>query len=244
MTEGRISLRLGNIMFNKKGKVTEPLENPDFDALAEQMQVKGRLRSKNPFVLSSGLWLNVEARVDLSAKSHVVFSKELYEKLTPEERLAALAHEFAHIRERHQLEYYNRAVIKVLIYSPIFIALLPLCYGICGFFSDGPVFFSQQGNLLAGMSFTTFASTSASWFANRSLNWENLEVKADLIAAKYVGAENVRSVLSKIDVLRSQNHVPFLKRISIALEKDHPEVEERLSILSDGGKSSVDIECT
>jgi Zn-dependent protease with chaperone function len=212
--------------------VIEPFYNQRFYELAERMQISNRLRKKDPFVLSSRLWLNVETKFDFPAKMHLVFSKELYEKLSPEERLAAAAHEFAHIRERHYLDYYNRSVVKVLTYAPILISLLFFGYMVHAFILNEPVFFllSQSAAILGFFIFTVTVS-STGYFLGQKLNWDNLEIKADSIAADYVGPTNIEAVLSKIKMLREESHAPFFKRLSLILERDHPDTERRILLL-------------
>jgi Zn-dependent protease with chaperone function len=207
----------------------EHLENPEFDALAKKMQVGERLRKKNPYVLSSKLWLNVEARVDFKPKVHIIFSKDLYEKLTPEERLAAAAHEFAHIREGHYVEYYNRLIFNIMLYAPMLIVILPLGYLVYAMFAIGPSFLWSTASLFTlGLLLIAIVFTLGMLNRRRSRTWENLEISADRIAANFVDPRSIASVLLKIDRLRSEAHVPFNKRISLFLEKDHPEVEIRI----------------
>ena len=209
----------------------EHLENPELDLLAEKMQVKERLR-KNPFVLSSKLWLNVEARVDFPPKAQIIFSKDLYEKLTPEERLAAAAHEFAHIREGHYIEYYNRLLFRVMLYAPLMIALLPMGYLFYALFAIGPVFlWSTASAFTLALFLISITITIAMLKKRKFMNRENLEISADRVAAKFIDRRHIVSVLLKIDTLRSQARVPLNKRLSLFLEKDHPEVEIRIKEL-------------
>lgn len=215
-----------------ENEIMEPLNNPDFDELSERMGVKNRLRKRNPFVLSSKLWLNVETKVDLIAKAHLVFSKDLYNGLTPEERLAAAAHEFAHIQEKHYVEYYNRTVIRILMYAPLLIALLPLGDLLHAFMMNEPIFntYSQSVAIICFFLFV-FAVSTIGFSLHRRLSWENLEIRADQIASHYVDPKSIESVLLKIDRMRSQCRVPLDKRISLFLERDHPEVERRIENL-------------
>lgn len=71
----------------------------DFKALAKMMKVK--LDDKRPFIKVECLdSIGVEA---FKFKPHVIIGTRLYDRLSSKERLAVIAHEFAHIKMRHIL---------------------------------------------------------------------------------------------------------------------------------------------
>jgi len=105
-------------------KNPEPIINADFDNLAERMFVKNRLKKKNPYVFSK-IWIGAETSGLSLLLSSIEFSKKFYDELSAEERLAVVAHEFAHIRERHGWVKFKRTRIPSFLFSlPIAILVL------------------------------------------------------------------------------------------------------------------------
>jgi Zn-dependent protease with chaperone function len=204
--ESKLSIkdRVTNLFIN-----AEPFENAEFDSLAERMFVRKQLREKGRYVFSKGIWLNAKAKDD-----YVEFSRELYDNLTSAERLALVAHEFGHIRERHMCLIVKRLVIPSSVLSLPFLIIGLSC-----------------GWVAAFTTFLISVVVIAFGFAH-ILNLEYLELEADMISAYYVDPKYLESALWKIKQLRLCSKEPIEAYVAGLLSpRTHPAVERRVLCL-------------
>lgn len=135
----------------------------------------------------------------------VVLGKKLLGLLTFDERQAVVAHELGHIKEMHGL---IRFILPLPLSAVPLYAWLQL---------TSPIFFSEwvtQVILTAMLNIATLAFVT---MVVIPLNWY-LEVRADRIAAKFVGKENIKSALLKL----------VNKKDLEEASETHPSVAERV----------------
>lgn len=123
---------------------------------------------------------------------NVVLGSGLLEKLTKEECMAVLAHEFGHIREKH-------VAVKFLFASPV----LMLAY-------YSWINLPQAMLAIAFLAYLLVILTPINWY---------LELRADRIAKEFVGKEFMQSALLKLSEKTDRNepsetHPPVQGRIN------------------------------
>ncbi len=142
---------------------------------------------------------------------YVFISDYLFENLTPQENLAVVAHEFAHIKLKH--------LFKIQIF--VFSVILSIVY----FYFLPPIFIGDSSTavliqVIGIWSGIIFLSLFLPVIRRR------FETQADIFAAKYVSAEYLISALNKLSDL---NFMP--KKISKAWGFDHPSISKRIKDL-------------
>lgn len=140
----------------------------------------------------------------------VVLGKELLDRLTFDERQAVVAHELGHIKEKHGL---FRAILPIPLLAVPFYAWSRL---------SSPIFFSEwltQAILIAMLNIALLAFVM---LVVIPLNWY-LEVRADRIAARFMGKENIKSALLKLVNKKD------LKEAS----ETHPSVAQRIKLIDE-----------
>ncbi|SMD30410.1 M48 family metallopeptidase [Picrophilus oshimae] len=142
-------------------------------------------------------------------ESYVFITRLLMNILDVDEVTAVMAHEFAHIKLRHNLKtsIINFAVILFLINIALYGLTLDSFAGIML-----PVI-----SIIIYMFFTTFL---LNYIKRRN------EINADLTAIKYVNPDYLISALHKIENLEI-----FSRRIS-DIYLDHPSIDRRISIIN------------
>ncbi len=141
-------------------------------------------------------------------KVYVFISDYLFENLTPQENLAVVAHEFAHVKLRHVFK------IQILMFSDFL--------GIAYFYFLPSIFLGNNSTTLL---LKVIGIWSLIIFLSLILTVirRKFETQADLLAAKYIPPEYLISALNKLSDL---NFIP--KEISKAWGLDHPSIYKRI----------------
>lgn len=138
----------------------------------------------------------------------MVLGFELLERLSFDELLAVVAHELGHIKEKHGL-------IRVFAMFPL---LLIPWYSWSRLTS--PIFFTESLTyiiitVMLGISFLAYTV-----LVMIPINWY-LEVRADRIAARFVGKESIKSALLAL----------VSKENLLEPSEDHPSISERVKLI-------------
>lgn len=123
----------------------------------------------------------------------IVLGRDLLDRLSREECLAVVAHELGHIKEKHGL-------IQALL-------LVPSLMSVISWFDLPPAVFS-----IAFSAYIVIVMIPVSW---------TLETRADRIAARFTGKENITSAL----------HVLAHKQKADESSEDHPSIEKRIRLI-------------
>jgi len=161
--------------------------------------------------------LKIANALQIGTKEVYVFiSDYLFENLTPEENLAVVSHEFAHIKLRHILK------IQIFVFSVIlgivYFYFLPLLF----LGDSSTTLLIQVIGIWSGIILLSLFLTAIR---------RRFETQADLFAAKYVPPEYLISALNKLSDL---NFMP--KKISKAWGLDHPSISKRISDIQESIK--------
>ena len=115
----------------------------------------------------------------------LVFGTELLELLTFDERQGVVGHELGHIKEKHWI---IRAVLPIPLLAVPLYSWLRL---------SSPIFFSESITQIILMVMLNIAMLAFIMLVTIPINWY-LEVRADRIAARFVGKEYIKSALLKL----------------------------------------------
>lgn len=135
----------------------------------------------------------------------LVLGIELLRRLSFEQRQAVVAHELGHIKKRHRL----LSVLFLLSITAIACFCFSKCY-VPIFFIESPIFLMLTVVVnIAALVFVLTAFIPISWY---------FEMKADEVAAKFVGKKHIKSALLTIANQRnleepSETHPSIMERI-------------------------------
>lgn len=135
----------------------------------------------------------------------LVLGKETLEQLDFNQIQAVVAHESGHIKEKHGLFRFLAMVLLLLIpwysWSKLY----------------SPIFFTESLTQIMLTVMVSIAFLAYMTFAMIPVNWY-LEIRADRIAARFVGKEHIRSALLALGSSQKLDEP----------SEDHPSISERL----------------
>lgn len=140
----------------------------------------------------------------------LVLGTELLELLTFDERQGVVGHELGHIKEKH-------GIIRAIL--PIPLLAVPLYSWLR---ISSPIFFSESLTQIILIVMLNIAMLAYIMLVTIPINWY-LEVRADRIAARFIGKEHIKSALLKLGNKKnlgepSETHPSIAERVK-AIEK-------------------------
>lgn len=198
-----------------------PFESPGLDSLAGRMDAL-RLLSGNP----RDRYFTIRARVAaLSLGNKVLFGAGYYDHLTEGQRLAAGAHEFAHILGRDGRYAQSRLVVPSLAVS--------FSLALAALMGTGSVLLCELvclGGLLATL------SLSSRLGAERS---QRQELRCDSVAASFVGGrELIEAIRIGVSLSEPDSRRTRKRKRPSTSDGSHPSLEKRIETIGRAGAAA------